>query len=178
MKLDGIDSAELLMDTAIEDFIESYSSLMGGVEAATLAYSTAKLVNTVASNSVVSINSYTNSAWNEVIAIKNYPQSLVAQAAEDPNLRVLFGSLDYCNCKECLSLYSPAAYLTDMLNFMRLRVPDGYIELNRRRGDIKHIDLTCKNTNTVIPYIDLVNELLENYLVDRIKQIIPLIWFL
>jgi hypothetical protein len=169
MKLDGIDSAEVLMDTAIEDFIESYSALMGGVDAATLAYSTAKLVNTVASNSVVSINAYTNSAWNDVIAIKNYPQSLVAQAAEDPNLRVLFGSLDYCNCKECLSLYSPAAYLTDMLNFMRLRVPDGYIELNRRRGDIKHIDLTCKNTNTVIPYIDLVNELLENYLVDRIK---------
>ncbi len=30
-----------------------------------------------------------------------------------------------------------------------------------RRPDLQHIPLTCENTNTLLPYIDLVNELLE-----------------
>jgi DNA-binding transcriptional MerR regulator len=35
-----------------------------------------------------------------------------------------------------------------------------------RRPDIEHIQLTCENTNTVLPYIDLVNEILEYYVVN------------
>ncbi|HRI80396.1 MAG TPA: PA14 domain-containing protein, partial [Cyclobacteriaceae bacterium] len=36
------------------------------------------------------------------------------------------------------------------------------VELNLRRPDILDIELSCKNTNTPVPYIDLVNEVLEN----------------
>ena len=35
-----------------------------------------------------------------------------------------------------------------------------------RRPDIQHLQLTCENTNTVLPYIDLVNEVLEHYVVN------------
>src|SRR5690606_23300397 len=38
---------------------------------------------------------------------------------------------------------------------------EAYDELLRRRPDLDDILLTCKNTNTTLPYIDLVNELLE-----------------
>ena len=33
--------------------------------------------------------------------------------------------------------------------------------LNERRPDIQRIELSCENTNTVLPYVDLVNEILE-----------------
>jgi hypothetical protein len=38
--------------------------------------------------------------------------------------------------------------------------------LLQRRPDIEHLQLTCDNTNTVLPYIDLVNEVLEYYVVN------------
>lgn len=83
----------------------------------------------------------------------------------NPDLQTLFGSMDLCSCSECMSMYSPAAYFTDMMNVLLNKletpVPKAYDELTRRREDLVHIDLTCKNTNTAIPYIDLVNELLE-----------------
>jgi Neuraminidase-like domain/Salmonella virulence plasmid 28.1kDa A protein len=34
-----------------------------------------------------------------------------------------------------------------------------------RRPDIPHLPLTCENTNTVMPYIDIVNEVLEYFVV-------------
>ena len=39
--------------------------------------------------------------------------------------------------------------------------------LAERRPDIQHIPLTCENTHTVLPHIDLVNEILEYYVVNR-----------
>src|SRR5205085_3854261 len=36
-----------------------------------------------------------------------------------------------------------------------------------RRPDLANLPLTCENTNTIIPYIDLVNEVLEYYVANR-----------
>ena len=38
--------------------------------------------------------------------------------------------------------------------------------LMSRRPDIQHLPLTCENTNTPLPYIDLVNETLEYYIAN------------
>ena len=98
-----------------------------------------------------------------------------------PTLETLFGSVDYCECKHCQSVLSPAAYLVDLLHFLdpneeawatvkasyQARVGFAYAKrkpfdvLNGRRPDIKNIALTCENTNTALPYIDIVNEILE-----------------
>jgi hypothetical protein len=107
-----------------------------------------------------------------------------------PTMESLFGSLDYCECEHCRSVLSPAAYLVDLLQFTdpdegvwsnfvdrwlaehnnqqyphrengkALRPYDVLIE---RRPDIPYIDLSCENTHTAMPYIDLVNEILEFY---------------
>lgn len=74
----------------------------------------------------------------------------------------MFGDNNLCECAHCQSVYSPSAYLVDMLNFMRINETSAYDALKSRRPDLVHILLTCKNTNTPLPYIDLVNELLEN----------------
>jgi peptidoglycan hydrolase-like protein with peptidoglycan-binding domain len=82
-----------------------------------------------------------------------------------PNLATLFGSLDACACQHCRSVLSPAAYMVDLLHFLNKRVTAGKSAkavLLERRPDLAQIELTCANTNTVLPYIDLVNELLED----------------
>ena len=62
-------------------------------------------------------------------------------------------------------MLSPAAYLVDLLPFVT--PPSGprpVDELLRRRPDIQFIKLSCPNTNVVLPYVDLVNEVLETYI--------------
>ena len=45
-------------------------------------------------------------------------------------------------------------------------------KITGRRPDIAHLQLSCENTNTTLPYVDLVNEVLESYIV--FSQTLPL----
>ena len=83
-----------------------------------------------------------------------------------PDLEALFGSLDLCKCTDCNSVYSPAAYLVDILHYLMNRptVSGGRTALDvlfDRRPDLGEIELNCHNTNTMLPYVDLVVEILE-----------------
>ena len=89
-------------------------------------------------------------------------------AAAAPTLEDLFGSLDYCSCSDCSSILSPAAYLVDLLNYIDQPAPaTGFSNpqdvLLGRRPDLQYLPLTCANTNTALPYIDIVNETLEYF---------------
>jgi hypothetical protein len=91
-----------------------------------------------------------------------------------PTLENLFGGMDYCSCEHCRSVLSPAAYLVDLLLFIDRPAPPPGTDnpltvLLERRPDIQHLPLTCENTNTPLPYIDLVNETLEYYVVNRMS---------
>ena len=94
--------------------------------------------------------------------------SFAATAIEDiqnaPTWEFLLGSPDYCDCDQCSSVTSPAAYMVDLLLWLQ-RAPGGtptpYDVLMQRRPDLKKILLNCQNTETLVPYIDLVCELLE-----------------
>lgn len=94
-----------------------------------------------------------------------------------PNLSELFGTQGYCSCKHCRSVYSAAGYLADLLHFLDdsfvideaasthedivYTSETGLEVLSLRRSEVREYLLNCKNTNTVLPYIDLVNEILE-----------------
>lgn len=87
-----------------------------------------------------------------------------------PDLETLFGSMDFCGCEHCRSVFSPAAYMVDLLQFLGQQPgtdPDpltdtsALTDLKARRPDITKIDLSCANASTPLPYIDLVNQLLE-----------------
>ena len=89
-------------------------------------------------------------------------------AAELPNVAKLFGANDACGCEHCRSIYSPAAYLVTLLQFLEHCAPnaDGrtpYDVLVARRPDIPALKLTCANTDTPMPLIDRVNEILEAF---------------
>ena len=86
-------------------------------------------------------------------------------------LRELFGSLDYCACEHCRSVFGPAAYLVDLLAFLESRpaLAAGQTALDvlrSRRADLTGIELSCANTNTELPYLDLVLEILEQAVAD------------
>lgn len=89
-----------------------------------------------------------------------------------PTLEELFDNLDYCACDHCKSVLSPAAYLVELLQFIDLppearRGGQNPIEVLRaRRPDLEHLQLSCENTNVALPYLDLVNEVLEFYVVS------------
>lgn len=87
-----------------------------------------------------------------------------------PTLESLFGSLDFCQCQHCQSVLSPAAYLVDLLKFLDdapASPKSPYQALIERRPDLPHLPLTCENTHTALPYIDVVNEILEFFLVHH-----------
>ena len=84
--------------------------------------------------------------------------------------------MELCDCEQCRSIYSPAAYLVDLLQFLDPKIPGSGITpldvLIARRPDLAHIQLSCENTNTMLPYVDLVNEVLESYV--AVNQTLPL----
>ena len=89
----------------------------------------------------------------------------------------LFGDADFCECGECDSVYSAAAYYVELLQYLRNNNLDPehpktgvkgiagtcVEKLFDRRPDLACLELTCTNTNTILPYVDLVNEVMENY---------------
>lgn len=83
-----------------------------------------------------------------------------------PSWSAEFGGTTWCTCKDCQSVYSPAAYLVTCLNFLETSPLD---TLLLRRPDLAKLRLTCANTNTEVPYIDLVNHVLES-LVNALDQ--------
>jgi hypothetical protein len=93
-----------------------------------------------------------------------------------PTLEGLFGSMDFCACDHCRSILSPAAYLVDLLLFVDKTPTEVGKEnpqsvLLERRPDIQNLPLTCENTNTALPYIDVVNETLEYYVANGIQPL-------
>ncbi|MCG8463168.1 MAG: Tc toxin subunit A, partial [Holophagales bacterium] len=82
-----------------------------------------------------------------------------------PSYQELFGSLDYCGCEECRSIFGAAAYLVDLLRIIdesvtepnAHEIPQG-LTFADRRPDIGHIPLSCAATENQVPYLQIVNE--------------------
>ena len=73
-------------------------------------------------------------------------------------------------CEHCTSTFSPSAYLLDLYRFLKraeLGEDNGIQLLDQRRPDIKGLLLNCDNAETLIPYIDLCNEVLEAKVLDQ-----------
>lgn len=87
-------------------------------------------------------------------------------------LEQLFGPMDYCECEDCRSILSPAAYLVDLFHFIDFPsvTPNPQTDvLFKRRPDLQSLYLTCANTNTAMPYIDIVNETLEYFVQHQLS---------
>jgi hypothetical protein len=101
-------------------------------------------------------------------------------SAADPEVAALLGATSACACEHCRSVLGPAAYLTDLLHFLDTAPPahtpttppatvNLAAVLRARRPELEHILLDCDNANTPLPYIDLVNEILEDAMAGDVQ---------
>jgi hypothetical protein len=97
--------------------------------------------------------------------VNNVADDLKEHFEDLPSYQEMFGTLDYCACDECKSIFGPAAYLVDLLRIVDecittpndATIPEK-LKLNQRRPDLQLIELTCEKTNTTFPYLRIVIE--------------------
>ncbi|HZF41540.1 MAG TPA: Tc toxin subunit A, partial [Blastocatellia bacterium] len=153
----GLDSARAIVRQGQDAFVRLLSGQLGGEVAANDLYANA--AQTAAHATAVFGQYSTALSVGTPAVIRNF----AVEGAGVPDWESLFGSLSFCECEHCRSVYSPAAYLVDLLQFVNQQ--NALDALFERRSDIGEIQLSCQNTNTLLPYIDLVKEILENAVV-------------
>jgi receptor-binding and translocation channel-forming TcA subunit of Tc toxin/ABC toxin-like protein/neuraminidase-like protein/PA14 domain-containing protein len=177
----GMESAMDIASTPRRQFIAAYAPALGGRAQASRVHAQAQ--QTAAGSKLAAVRL--------LQSIQHMPHVLgpAPEIKGMPDARTLFQAAGgFCDCEHCGSVYSPAAYLVDLLRYLDVSSPERLEKLKKnrtaaaaaaiarlgqfqpldvllgRRPDLAHIPLTCENTQTALPYIDLVNELLEAFL--------------
>jgi hypothetical protein len=109
------------------------------------------------------------------LAVANLPPAIADFLRKLDGFTDLFGSQDSCSCSSCASILGPAAYFVDLMSFVEEHVGQYFkgaaaadpLNLKVRRPDLWKLPLTCENTNTLVPYLDIINEVCESYLAKR-----------
>jgi hypothetical protein len=168
----GFDSAFAIVNSTETDF----------VSASGLSLETGRIVYREAlNNSIV-----TSHFWEAIrdaqfglfkdIALSNQ-NPVVNDLRRIDGFEELFGNQDYCDCEHCKSILGPAAYFVDLMYFVHSNVSqkaflpdlsDHPLYLENRRPDLWNLKLSCPNTTTEIPYLEVVNDVLEQYLENQL----------
>jgi hypothetical protein len=172
----GLGSSQAIARHGRRSFIRKHAAALGGREAAVTVHAKAVAVATHAHLAAAALRPGA-APWAVGLpgvrpAASVSPELDADTALGLADMTTLFGNNDLCACTHCASALSPAAYLVDVLSFLDSHhnepdddnapePPSWYEGLATRRPDIPNIALTCSNTHTELPYIDLVNEVLE-----------------
>ncbi|WP_437886329.1 neuraminidase-like domain-containing protein [Sorangium sp. So ce307] len=187
----GFTSAHDVLSFSYDVFLERFGGLFGSPDEARLVYRKAQQVSAVTYGFFGAAEQLSRAP--AVFALSPGDEARRRQAADNllkqyPTMESLFGSLDFCECEHCRSVLSPAAYFVDLLQLVdpgelswqsfltdwkgkhggseyTSTYKKPYDALIERRPDLPHLPLTCENTHTALPYIDLVNEILEVHVV-------------
>ncbi len=186
----GFSSAHSIVHTSQTAFMSRYGEALGGRHKARRIYENARQIHAIGLNLL-----FHQGLASQKIPLNAVPDVAVEEVDGISDWQTLFGSLDLCECEHCRSVYSPVAYLVDVLQFLsdrklvdknsierddQGRITDfQYIQkslpggnsvdktakdvLFERRPDLGEIELTCENTNIPVPYVDLVNEVMEDF---------------
>lgn len=101
--------------------------------------------------------------------------ALLETAKQIPSYQDLFGTLNYLKCKHCQSILGPAAYFLDLMRVAQDyvtapntskqgdNIPDAWL-LRTRRPDLFELKLDCENSDHPVPYLEVVNRVLERHI--------------
>jgi len=204
---DNIQSARQVYVMGKSNFVNKYGATIGA-GASEAIYENAATIHAGATSLMGQMVSCVNNPQTRVTPNYSAQMPTSTLMSDYPDLANLFGmAASYCECTDCESFLGIPAYLADLLDFLYERkTPIGSAKPNaraallansyeftegtttatwHRRPDIGDIDLNCENTNVELPYIDIVNELLEDYIIPPvacIKVEVPddkegMIWF-
>jgi len=162
---DGVTSAQKIHAMGKANFVRRYAK-RAGFDEQSAGEAWQRAANTEAAKAAIVGELREMVGGGEIQGVSN---TIVARATSDfPNLANLFGKADFCECEECRSVFGASAYFADLLQYLEAR-PSGVTTgvsvrdvLFTRRPDLGGIELTCENSNTPLPYIDLVCEILED----------------
>lgn len=142
---------------------------------ATKYFENAHMVAIRTSNAIGSMLDISSGSFNWT-AVSNTSSTVQNYLKDIPGYQDLFGGLAFCDCEHCESIYSPAAYFVDLMQFVEKNISSKqFIGLNEehvlnlkiRRPDLWTLPLTCENTNDLVPYVDVLNEILETYIAQK-----------
>jgi hypothetical protein len=165
----GLDSAHSIVSIPPKSFAATYGEALGGDRAAHAVHqraahvagraemAAAKLMEVVREDVPASVMS----APEQTAAVKFL-------SAQMPGFTQLLGGSGMCECSHCSSVFSPSAYLVELLRFLWRGAANDNGEtpldvFTARRPDVVHLPLTCENATTILPYVDLANEVMERY---------------
>lgn len=169
----GYDSARGVALQSERRFLAENPTLFGGDrEAARSAHRKAVSTKNQINHLWASIRQLVGSRHHRASPSANADRELIDYVEGIPSYQDLFGSLDYLACPRCQSIFGPAAYFVDLMRIvdeyvtypnthkLRGNIPDG-LRLEDRRPDLFDLPLSCANTDTVVPFLQIVNEVLE-----------------
>jgi hypothetical protein len=185
----GLDSAVTIARMNEDEFVVKYESVLGGLAKTRRIHQLASHYSSEVLFALVKFHQHLNAtggataltsaanlatvaaAANAAAQGNGYDPNRATPAANTtstssnrfPNWITLFGDLNKCACKECQTVFGPGAYMVDLLEFVEQYFGT---EVLARRPDLADIEITCPNTNVAVPYIDLVNEVLEGAITD------------
>lgn len=167
------DSSQSIAEKPRGWFIENMKGTLGDVSRAAMVYDRASTIALANLQLRTTIYQAYNAPHTLATGSEEDRSVLDAKLKESPTWSQLFAPPELCDCEHCQSMYSPSAYFVDLLHM--LEHPNKVNEegktpfqiLLERRPDLEHITLSCENTDTTLPYVDLVNEILESYVVLR-----------
>ena len=97
----------------------------------------------------------------------NLPPDFLDHQANIPDYERFFGNLDHIESDHARTIFGPAAYLVDLMRFIDANIspqtdalPTG-LAVADRRPDLLHIPLDKAHTYDSIPYLDVINDILE-----------------
>ncbi|WP_204151585.1 LamG-like jellyroll fold domain-containing protein [Leptolyngbya sp. CCY15150] len=162
-----LNSALKIAAISESEFVETYApDLEGGERQAYRIHQTAVRVQQQAALVWANLKDAASPFLRQTL-FNNIPPSFLDQQQQIPGYDRLFGSLDYLECDQLRSVLSPSAYFVDLMRFIESTIGERNIDvpaecrIEHRRPDLFQLRLDAGNTNTLIPYIDLVNEVLE-----------------
>lgn len=161
---DKLHSAHSIYRMGASEFVKKYQD-QAGFDKTTALITWKKAEATHAATVSIVADLQAGQHAGQIAALKSGSEAI----ANFPNWNNLFKGGDVCECKHCRSVYSPAAYFADLLMFLKDRKPNGISvkdTLFERRPDLGYLELNCENANVTLPYIDVVNEVLEAVVAD------------
>ena len=156
-------------------FARAFADKVGGADAAKAIHARARQIHGAALNVAIAYAGQRVASGFGAAQQHIWPSPVGGAGASGATpaaatLDALFGSLDTCGCDDCESILSAAAYFVDLLHYIDQPSPvsgaNPQSVLFGRRPDLQYLPLSCANTETALPYIDIVNETLEYFVAN------------
>jgi hypothetical protein len=163
-----LDSAFHIAKHSPEYFASQFGNLLGGADRATKVYARAEKIAGTITWLYIDLWQGIHDVQPLIISGPNKAAD-VAPLKKLPAYKAFFGNVDLCACKHCQSTLSPAQYFIDLMHMLDQELVGALNPVDvllKRRPDLAQIQLTCANTNTLIPYVDLANEILESFVAN------------